>query len=291
MNQGNGCSTPAVAATVFPIADIAQNLAGGRVKVITVLPPGASPHAFEPKPDQVKALAQVQGLIMVGGGLDDWAQSLLTSATTNAPLLNLYQKTTEERSPTGQPLPPGASPHNAPPNPHLWLDPILVRDGLAPAIAAFLAQVDPQGQETFQKNLGAYQAQLTQLDQKVTCTLGPLKQRHFIQMHGAWDGFALRYGLAVLGTMEEHPGQEISAKEMTAIVGRAKQQKANVGIPVPVIAEPQTNSQVAQALATEVGGHVYTLDPLGGPQLEGRNSYLALMDYNLAMWVRALQGQ
>lgn len=228
---------------------------------------------------------------MVGGGLDDWAQGLVTSATANMALLNLYKVTSEGRGDASQPLPPGASPHNAPLNPHLWLDPILVRDRLAPAIAGFLAQVDPQGKEVFQKNLVAYQAQLTQLDQAIATTLGPLKQRQFIQMHGAWDGFALRYGLAVLGTIEEHPGEEISAQEMATIVARARQQKSRTGLPVPVIAEPQTNSQVAQALAAEVGGAVYVLDPLGGPQLPGRNSYLALMDYNLTMWAKALQGR
>jgi len=39
-----------VVATIFPLADLARNIAGDAVEVACLLPVGASPHTFEPRP-------------------------------------------------------------------------------------------------------------------------------------------------------------------------------------------------------------------------------------------------
>ncbi len=58
-----------MAATIFPLYDIARHVAGPVVDVLLILPPGASPHTFEPTPSRVRALAGAQAVFVIGHGL------------------------------------------------------------------------------------------------------------------------------------------------------------------------------------------------------------------------------
>ena len=43
-----------VAASIVPLADFCRNVGGDRVEVRVMVPPGASPHTFEPTSGQMK---------------------------------------------------------------------------------------------------------------------------------------------------------------------------------------------------------------------------------------------
>ena len=75
------CASPGGQAGVTPgplkvlavetfLADIAQNVAGDRVRVEALIPSGLDPHAFEPTPADVVKVAESQVLIVNGAGLD-----------------------------------------------------------------------------------------------------------------------------------------------------------------------------------------------------------------------------
>lgn len=62
------------------IADMAQNVAGDRLSVQTLMPLGLDPHAFEPTPQDVARVADSQVLIVNGGGFEEWLQEVLDNA-------------------------------------------------------------------------------------------------------------------------------------------------------------------------------------------------------------------
>jgi ABC-type Zn uptake system ZnuABC Zn-binding protein ZnuA len=62
------------------LADIAQNVAGERVKVESLIPLGMDPHAFEPAPQDVKKIAESTVLILNGAGFEEWAAKTLENA-------------------------------------------------------------------------------------------------------------------------------------------------------------------------------------------------------------------
>lgn len=65
-----------VAATIMPLADMVSQIGGNRVQVITLLPPGSSPHTFEITAPQMKDLAGATLLVQVGGVLMSGRESL-----------------------------------------------------------------------------------------------------------------------------------------------------------------------------------------------------------------------
>jgi len=62
------------------LTDIAQNVAGDRVQVETLMPLGMDPHAFEPSPKDVAKIAESQVLIVNGAGFEEWLAKTLENA-------------------------------------------------------------------------------------------------------------------------------------------------------------------------------------------------------------------
>lgn len=284
-----------VAATIMPLADIARQIGGEKVQVVTLLPPGASPHTYEPTPAQVKALAGTSLILKIGAGLDDWIGKVATSAAPEAKILTLSQGLElipekhehrkdahegENGSHEGQNSGPMSSEHSAF-NPHIWLDPVLMRDHLGPAVAQALAELVPPEKDYFMNNLKLWQEKLTRLDADIRSALKGVPQRYFISFHPAWSYFARRYDLIELEVVEEKPGQEPTASHLANLVEKARVQ----GQP-PILIEPQFNPQAAQVVAQEYGGRLYTVDPVGA----NLSSYLDLMYYNLRIFKEALSG-
>ncbi len=75
---GSTGTTPSVLAAESFLADIAQNVAGSRLTVGTLIPRGADPHAFEPTPADVRRVSAAQVFIVNGAGLEVFLDKLLT---------------------------------------------------------------------------------------------------------------------------------------------------------------------------------------------------------------------
>ena len=58
-----------VVVTILPEADFVRHVGGDRVKVIVMVPPGASPHTYEPRPEQLKQISTARIYFKVGSGL------------------------------------------------------------------------------------------------------------------------------------------------------------------------------------------------------------------------------
>ena len=65
-----------VVTSILPIAYVAQELGGKRVQVDVLVPPGASPHTFEPVPSDMVKLQRARLFLRVGAGLDGWSDKL-----------------------------------------------------------------------------------------------------------------------------------------------------------------------------------------------------------------------
>jgi zinc transport system substrate-binding protein len=107
--------------------------------------------------------------------------------------------------------------------------------------------------------------------------------RKYVAFHPAWSYFARRYGLEEVGVIQESPGREPTPRHIENLIRAIEA----FGIQA-VFAEPQLNPTAAEAIAAEAGVKVLILDPLGGPDLPGRDSYIGLMEYNLEIMRRAM---
>src|SRR5262249_28353056 len=83
--------TPQVVVTIPPIAMLVRELAGGRVGVRSLVPPGASTHTFSAQPSDVAAVESARLFVEVGAGLDTWAAKLKGAAEHRSEQLVLIE--------------------------------------------------------------------------------------------------------------------------------------------------------------------------------------------------------
>ncbi|MEJ5242320.1 MAG: zinc ABC transporter substrate-binding protein [Desulfomicrobiaceae bacterium] len=251
-----------VVVPIAPLAEIVQAVGGSHVSVTVLVPPGASLHTYEPKPMQMAAVAQARLYCSVGDVFDTVWVPRFRSANPQITVLELWSGIERIPMPAHHDDHEGDHGHHAEahpegmPDPHIWLDPMLVAR-MSEKIRDALTALDPDHGAEFGANHKAYQERLTQLDASIRTLLAPIPEdrRAFLVFHPAWGYFARAYGLRQI-PIEVH-GKEPSPRQLAATVRMARATGAQV-----IFVQPQISSKAAQTVAREIGGSVATLDPL-----------------------------
>ena len=266
-----------VVATIFPLADFVKNVAGDNVEVVTLLPAGANPHTYDITPRNVKTIADAKVLVMNGAGLDFWVEKV--GAAARSDLLVVDTSTTLEKEGL---LLAGDADDAGGHNPHFWLDPELAQKQVA-AIAEALATVDPTNKDVYLGNAAKYIDQLKSLDEEISVVTDNFSSREFISSHPSWKYFAQRYALAEVAVIEQAPGREdYSVKYTMKVIDAVKEHDVKV-----IFAEVQFSTKSADTIAHDTGAKVLLLDSIGG--VSGRDSYIAMMRYNVGLMAEAMQ--
>jgi ABC-type Zn uptake system ZnuABC Zn-binding protein ZnuA len=286
-------STQAVTAVENFLADIAQNIAGNRMTVRPLIPYGIDPHEFEPSPKDLAAVAQSRMLIVNGAGLEGWLSQALNNVGGNRILVTAAQGLTSRVSGYGadNPASTGTAATISPTSidPHFWLDPVLVKTYVKNIRDGFI-QLDPSGQDDYQRNAAAYSAALDALDQWIRTQVAmiPPERRMLVTNHESLGYFADRYGFTIVGAIIPNvsPDAEPSAAQMADLIQRIRATGAKA-----IFLETGTNPQLAGQISRETGCRIvadlytHSLTPPGGIA----STYLDMMKHNVTAIVEALQ--
>ncbi len=283
--QSGGANTTlkVIAAETF-LADIAQNVAGNRVKIEALMPIGVDPHGFEPTPTDVAKVADSTVLIVNGAGFEEFLTKLLQNAGGQRAVLEASAGLTSRQLHQGE----IADPDHAG-DPHFWLDPNNVikyveniRDGLSSA--------DPEGAATYAANAEAYIAKLKELDRWIADRVKevPEANRLLVTNHESFGYFADRYGFKIIGTVVPSISSDSapSAQQLAELIDRIKATGAKA-----IFLETGTNPQLAEQVARETGSRVVTnlyshsITDASGPA----PTYIDMMKFNTNAIVDALK--
>ncbi len=260
---------PQVVVSILPLKSLAERVGDGRVSVSVLVPPGVSPHTFEPRPQDVEMLQHARLVVFVGLGLEHpWGERLLKSAGV-PPEAVVY-------------LARGITP-TPDSNPHVWLSP---RNGrrMVQNLAEALARTDPSHADLYRTRAQAVIRALDSLDAVYRERFSRLQQRAFVATHAAWVYLARDYGLDQAAVLQHKPGEEPSARQVAEILRVMRQRGIRV-----IVVEPQLPEKAAWVLARETGARIVRLDPLG--VATGHTDYLDLLAYNLETLWKALAGE
>jgi len=288
-----------VVTTIYPLADFVKQLGGNRVEVSNLLPAGSSPHTYEPTVEQARLVDRADLFVYVGAGLDNWAVNMTEAAGTEIVTLDLSKQVNLigsvgyydldsndlEQGNHHENHDHDACDHDhGPEDPHFWLDPLVVRDSICPALHGELVGLDPGSETYFKRRLEQYQQELTVLHEELEAATAGFSRDSFIAFHSAWQYFAGRYGLEELAVIAQFPGQEPSAGWVAELVELIREE--DIGA---ILTEPQFSPELAERIAEESGTKVKVVDPLGGEGVPGRETYLELMRFNLSIFRAAME--
>jgi zinc/manganese transport system substrate-binding protein/manganese/iron transport system substrate-binding protein len=267
-----------VIATTTVLADMVEQVGGADVDVSSIVPKGVVVETFDPSPQDVASLADADLVVMNGLGLDEWLEPVILSAAPDVPVVRLAELLPEVDYVAGEEAGEAA-------NPHLWLDVGYARL-YAQRIADSLAAAATVRAAAFREGGDAYDARLAALDAFVreqVATIPP-ENRKLVSFHEAFPYFAKAYGLEIVGSVVDVPGQDPSAGEVAALVDAIRASGAKA-----VFAEAQFSPDLAEAIAQEAGVMVESdlyNDSLGDPPVD---TYEGLIRWDVERIVAALR--
>ncbi|HEU4760221.1 MAG TPA: metal ABC transporter substrate-binding protein [Dehalococcoidia bacterium] len=247
-------------------ADFVRQVGGDRVDVTAVIPPGADPETFEPSPRDIRKIAQADAVFINGGGLESGFERAIVGNLRHGATLVSFADLFEGG------------------NPHFWLSldnaALYVR-----TVSETLSKASPADAATFQRNLEAYDRELSALAEGLRIAVAsiPRERRKLVTTHDAFPHFADYLGLEVVGFVEPTEGQEPSPADVQRLVSAIEDQ----GVPA-VFAEPGFTDRTLKQVAGETGVRICTLY---SDALDSRvTTYVEMMGFNAAELARCLGG-
>jgi zinc transport system substrate-binding protein len=249
-----------VVVSIAPQEYFVERIGGDHVSASVMVEPGADPHTYEPKPEQMRALSRSAGYFSIGVEFETaWLDKF---AAANPGLQIVDTIANIERMPMeAHHHDDGEEGHaRGEPDPHVWLSPELVKVQ-SQTIYGALADLDPAHEAEYRANLDAFIADIDALEADIKATLSGLENKKFMVFHPAWGYFARDFGLEQIPI--EVGGQEPSAQELAHLIQEARDEDIRV-----VFAQPELSTQDAETIASEIDGEVLLIDPLAPDWLE-----------------------
>jgi ABC-type Zn uptake system ZnuABC Zn-binding protein ZnuA len=281
-SPAGGAASPAgdtirVVATTTVFADMVQQVGGDAVTVTSLVPKGGVVETFDLTPSDMRAVSDAELIVMNGLGLDDWLTPVITDTGIDAPIVRLAEKLEGVHYLSGE--------GDEAVNPHLWLN-VKYAIKYVDRIRDALVALDPERADAIEASSDAYVAKLQALDSWVGEQLAPIpaKDRVIVSFHEAFPYFAEAYGLTIVGTIVDAPGQDPSAGEIASLVNAIKAARAKA-----VFGEDQFSPELVQTVAAEAGvvveSDLYN-DSLGDPPVD---TYEGLIRWDVEKVVAALK--
>ncbi len=268
-----------VVAAFYPLQFVAERVAGERATVTGLTAPGAEPHDLELSAADVASLGRADLLVHQGGfqpAVDDAVDSeggdnaMDVAADADLDLTHVEQHEGESE--------PGGEEHaeGEVTDPHFWLDPTRLA-GVADAVSARLAELDPEGEQAYAANAEQLTQELTALDAEFEESLAGCADRTLVTSHEAFGYLADRYGFEQLGISGLSPDEDPEPGRLAEVADFVRDNDVST-----IYFETLVSPAVAETVAAETGARTAVLDPLEGLTEESAGGdYLGVQRANL----------
>lgn len=279
-----------VIVSILPQKTFVEAVGGDLVNVKELIPIGASPATYEPKPSDLIAIEKADVYFRIGyiqfekSHLDKFVNlnSKMKVVDTSQGIILRYFEEEEEHShehnedsleaeDTHEHTEEKHSDMSA--DPHIWLSPMLVKKQID-VISQTLSEKDPVNAQNYYRNAKEFKEQLDSLHVEIKLELGKLKTNKLLVFHPAWGYFADEYGLKQIAI--EQSGKEPTPKQLQQIITQAKEEDIKV-----IFIQSQFNKDIAESIASEVGAIVISIDPLSESYVDNLRNIAKTIKENL----------
>ncbi|UKO97171.1 metal ABC transporter substrate-binding protein [Nostoc sp. UHCC 0870] len=253
-----------VVTTFLPMYLFTKAVAGDAAEVGILISPGTEVHDYQATPDNVKAIATADVLVKNGLGLEVFLENTIKNAQ-NSQLKQIDAsagiKPLNEISPVVKAT-KGKKGHDhnhahdhAEGNPHVWLDPVLVKQQVT-NIRDGLIAADPGNKATYEANASAYIQQLANLNTEFQQRLQKTPNCTFVTFHDAYPYLAQRYNLKQVAVVQI-PEDQLSPVDIQNTIKAVKSYNVKA-----LFSEPGVDNKLLTSLSQDLKLTLGSLNPL-----------------------------
>ncbi|MCQ2108262.1 MAG: zinc ABC transporter substrate-binding protein [Fibrobacter sp.] len=278
-----------VAVTLQPYANVVSEIGGDQLEVVTLLPPGADPHTFEPKPSTLKDFAKASVYFSDGSGMDEAWLPRFKGVNKNVQIVSLskdinwmeedehhHHEVESAAIHAGEKSVAEHDDHDEGEelDPHLWTSPLQMMQ-VARNICDALVQLDSANADLYIERWFDLTERLKKLDAELRASIAKLPQqaRTFIVFHPSYGYFARDYGMTQL-TVEVN-GKEPKPRDLFNLAKTGKSNNVHI-----VFVQPQFSKRAATTIARELDAVILDTDPLSFEYEKNIRALLFAIDGN-----------
>ncbi len=267
--------------SVLPEKTFVEAIGGDKVHVTVMVLPGNSPHAYEPKPSQMKEIAKANFYFSIGVEFEEaWlpkfanqnSKMVIVDASKGIKKAAIKahhhhdeethaDKTHEHRTDEHKDEHQAKGEyeerhhHHGGLDPHIWTTPTNIKIIATNIYQALIAQ-DAVNSDYYKKNYEAFLNHINETDKEIKTILSHTpKGAKFMVFHPSWGYFAKAYNLTQIAI--EAGGKNPKPKQVIHLIKEAKEEQVKA-----VFTAPEFSQKVAKQIAKEVGVPVVAISPL-----------------------------
>ena len=270
--------------TLFPQYDFVRQIAGNKVNVTLLLPPGTNSHIFEPNPHDIIKINNADLFVYTGDTMETWAGKIIKGLDKNVDILDLSEKipfdeNEEEEEHDG---------HVHTIDPHFFTNlkfsQLAVRE-----ITAVLCEKDSENSSFYEKNADEYIEKLESLDQSFRAAIYEGSKKEIVfGGRFAFHYFTEEYGISYISAYDGcGTGAEPSIKRISEIVSAVKENDIKV-----IYYEELVDPKIAKSIAGQTGTEImlmHTCHNISKEDFDNGKTYLDFMTNNLEVLKEGLK--
>ncbi len=240
---------PVITVSILPQKYFVDKIAGDKVVVNVMVPPGASPSTYDPTPLQLQQLNKSLAYFRIGhiGFEEAWMNNI----SQINPTMKIYDLS------DGVEFHSSSHYHNdlhSSVDPHFWLSPKQVKT-LIMNIYNAMVELVPGDSLFYFNNFRRFSKKLDSLDRAFEMKLSQIENRHFIIYHPALTYFANDYGL--MQHEIELEGKSPTPLYLKQIIDIARRENIKI-----IFIQKEFDAENARKIADEIGGKIVQINPL-----------------------------
>lgn len=270
--------------SIAPQKYFVEQIGKGLVDIHIMVEPGADPHTYEPKPQQMVAISKAQLYFAIGVEFEEANLKKILSTNPDIKLVHTghgihkipmvshdhheeaareedhHEESEHEHGhhheDEGEHHEEGDHDHHDHTglDPHIWLSPPLVRIQALNILHALL-EIDPEHKSVYEKNYQEFTAKIDELDSGLKQTFKGKQGLQFMVFHPSWGYFADAYGLRQIPI--ESQGKDPKPAQLKELIEHAREHDIRI-----IFVQPQFSTRSAEMIAREIDGQVVFADPL-----------------------------
>ncbi|CAM3142034.1 zinc ABC transporter substrate-binding protein [Streptobacillus felis] len=213
-----------IGVSMLPYYSFTSNIVGERAEVIQILPADVDVHAYQPSPDEVKKIANLDVIIINGTGIDDYMYNLV-KASNNKKIVIINSNKNVSLLPVS-----GERGSNKSVNTHTFISTQASIQQIN-TIAKELAKLDSANGSYFLKNARDYSKKLSNIKSKKIKEIAELRKGKNLTVattHGGYDYILGELGIKVGVVIEPKNHNKPSANDLKIAIDLIKKYKIDI---------------------------------------------------------------
>jgi zinc transport system substrate-binding protein len=239
-----------ISVSIAPYKYFIEKIAGNDFTVNIMVPPGASPHIYEPYPEQIDKLRK--SIAYISNGFLGFEMTWLD---------RFYEMNqTMKKLSVGDKMDPILSEHHHEgehaegADPHFWVSPQCALI-IASSVKSLLCELNPAGSKVYTANYDSLTIRINEVGKMADTLFSPYRGKIFMIYHPNLAYLARDYGLTEIPV--EYEGKEPPPSRLKELIDLARKEKLKT-----IFVQKEYDSKNANAIAQEIGAKVRVINPL-----------------------------